>query len=162
MARMGRPPMPNEEHRRRGNPSRKSLPAPATVTTLGKAPESPPDGLGDAGVALWSWVVVHSPWVAASDVPTLWETCRLLDIRERIESGFAFDGDTVDGASGSLKPHPMWPTWVAVTKQIGVGLATLGLNPADRSRLGLGEIRAKTKLQELMEMEQRDRIARGG
>lgn len=149
MPRTGRPPMPIEEHRRRGNPSRKPLPAAMTGTGLRKAPESPPDGLGDAGRELWAWVVAHCPWVAVSDVPTLWELCRLLDVRGQIEGAFAVDGNTVDAASGSLKPHPLWPTWVAVTKQIGGLLGTLGLNPGERSRLGLGEIRAMSQLDEL-------------
>ena len=162
MARMGRPPIPIEEHRRRGNPSRKHLPSPATATAVGKAPESPPDGLGDVGASMWLWVVAHCRWVAVSDVPTLFEVCRLLDVRDRIEQGFVVDGDTVETAVGSLKPHPMWPTWVSVTKEIGGLLAVLGLNPGERARLGLGEIRAKSKLQELIERENEDRASRGG
>ena len=36
-------------------------------------------------------------------------------------------------------------------KQIASNLGMLGFTPTDRSRLGLAEIKAKSKLQELME-----------
>jgi hypothetical protein len=38
-----------------------------------------------------------------------------------------------------------------IEKQITQNLSLLGFTPTDRSRLGLAEIKAKSKLQELME-----------
>jgi len=38
-----------------------------------------------------------------------------------------------------------------IEKQIAQNLSLLGFTPTDRSRLGLAEIKAKSKLQELME-----------
>jgi len=38
-----------------------------------------------------------------------------------------------------------------IEKQIAANLSLLGFTPTDRSRLGLAEIKAKSKLQELME-----------
>ncbi len=40
---------------------------------------------------------------------------------------------------------------MATVKELGVCLSKLGLSPSDRSRLGVAEVKARSKLEELMD-----------
>lgn len=151
----GRPAKPIEQHRLAGNPSKKHLPdAPAVgeglagVNGIPAAPE-----LGDAGLALWEHVwVAGRTWLSPeSDRTIVTLLCEAQDdytlIRDGINSG-EIDRFYVT-ANGQMVTHPMVVQLQQLRTQMTAWLAAIGFSPADRSRLGLAEVRVRDELDEL-------------
>ena len=159
MPRTGRPPMPVELKRRLGNPGKRPLPDPVTVLaplSVIDRPATPDDGealiaaLLEAGAAAW---------IGTTDQLA---TLRLLqdgwDRRARLMTDIDRHGHTyaATGQGGTRHyPRPEVAILRDLERQITVWLSQLGLNPADRGRLGLAQVKARSKLEEL-----RDRRAR--
>ena len=130
--RNGPAPLPTEAHRRRGNPSKKSLPDPTTLTVLAAAGHAePPLPLGPTGRALWDTVREEAfAWVARGDALALAIACQALDERDALRAEVGGEGNRFDRAA--LR---------ALDKQIMEALGLFGLTPADRTRLGVAEVR---------------------
>ena len=99
--------------------------------------------LGEAGYQLWVEVFgVGELWVSAkTDTQLLQMVCELLDRREILREEFLAD-PTERKVNMSL---------LETEKLIQSSLSLLGFTPSDRSKLGLAEVKAKSKLEELME-----------
>lgn len=142
----GRPPKPTERKRKTGNPGKRKLPDLAAVTSLPPqmgTPE-PPRPLGAAGEAMWERVWARGrAWMAESDADLLLLTCEQMDERQQLRLKVLRDGDWRERSG--LR---------ALDKQIQDALSMLGFTPADRARLGLAEVKARSVLEEL-----RDRYA---
>jgi hypothetical protein len=142
MARTGRPPKPAEVKRRTGNPGKRALPEPSTVVALRPAdgvPPSPAELLTD-GAALWAKVwTAGAVWIAPStDMEAVAEVCRLTD-----DAAIARERYRATRDPGDLR------ALTAVSKLLQEALAAIGFNPTARSRLGVAEVKAQTKLEEL-------------
>lgn len=135
MTRTGRPPKPTELKRRLGNPGKRALPSAIAVVPavdIAQVADGPiVQGLVDSGAAAW---------IGATDIPTVRLAQRLWDDMERLRS--ALD------AEWSKDVHA---TYIATVKELRSCLSMLGLSPSDRSRLGVAEVKARSKLQELMD-----------
>lgn len=137
--RNGPPPTPNELARRRGNPSKKTLPKEASLVVLEgsrEAPE-PPVALEAYGRRLWdlAWREAHA-WLARTDTWVLALLCQDVDERESLRLA-ALEGED-------------WRARVALRtldKQITDRLQLLGFTPADRTRLGVAEVRIEDDLE---------------
>lgn len=145
MARAGRPPKPVEQKRALGNPGKRALPKAADVVVLPGAVGVPdpmrplgPDGL-DAWQRIWlagaTWV---SPKTDAEFVLTL---CEDIDERAALRAMVALSNDPAERRI--LRE---------LTKAVLHGLGQLGFSPADRSRLGVAEVKAISKLEQLQAM----------
>lgn len=152
----GRPAKPIEQHRLAGNPSKKQLPdAPAPgeglagVHGVPAAPE-----LGEAGLALWEHVwVAGRTWLSPeSDRTIVTLLCEAQDdyalIRDGINSG-EIDRFYIT-ANGQMVTHPLVVQLQQLRTQMTAWLAAIGFSPADRSRLGLAEVRVRDELDELL------------
>lgn len=134
----GRPPKPTEQKRRLGNPGKRALPV--AVVPISPAIR-PLEGLGELGLAFIE--AGAGAWLARADQ---------LGLLRLIEDGFD-------------EYQTLRTRWVAsdfsndtVMKRLGVvegnltkWLSLAGLTPVDRSRLGVAEVKAKSKLEEIME-----------
>lgn len=81
-----------------------------------------------------------APWIGETDMPTVRLAQRLWDDMEQLRS--ALDDEF----------HPKTHSaYIATVKELGVCLSKLGLSPSDRSRLGVAEVKARSKLEELMD-----------
>ena len=131
--------MPNEVMRRRGNPSKKSLPKEDNLVLLpgSKQPPKPPFTLGAKGKALWelAWREAHY-WLAPSDAHALALLCQDVDEREDLRKSVMASGDWRERSG--LR---------ALDKQITDRLQLLGFTPADRTRLGVAEVRVEDDLE---------------
>lgn len=132
---VGRPPKPIEQKRRLGNPGKRPLPVPLTV--LEPVPDAaiPTDALGqalrDAGAPAW---------LGQTDMPILTLAQRLAD-----------DADRLRRALDDEFNKDVHAAYVATLKEYRACLIELGLGPTARSRLGVAEVKARSKLEELMD-----------
>jgi P27 family predicted phage terminase small subunit len=144
MPRTGRPPKPIEQKKRLGNPGKRPLPdpvlavVPADVTHING--HGPKDGmelvqaLMDAGAK--EWVSETDALATMRLVKEAWdERARLKDIID--EEGYT------QIVKDRVWARPEVSMLREVEKQLTVWLAQLGLNPADRGRLGLAKVQAK-------------------
>lgn len=153
---VGRPAKPVESHRLAGNPSKKQLPdAPLPGAGLAAATDVPtPPSLGDDGLLLWSHVWrAGKQWLSPdSDQTIITLLCQAQDeheeIRRLIASGEIARYYTT--ANGQMVTHPMVTQLANLRAQMTSWLAAIGFSPADRSRLGLAEVRVRDELDDLV------------
>jgi hypothetical protein len=145
MAQVGRPPKPTEQKRLLGNPGKRALPNQENLILLPAITEipEPTRELSNDGMALWDRVWSSgSHWISPTfDIEILQLTCEMLDERTDLRRKVAIEGDPKDRRG--LRE---------LDKQIISNLSLLGFTPADRSRLGVAEVRAQTKLEKLRAM----------
>lgn len=172
----GRPAQPLERHLARGNPSRKDLVAPLPgrgLAALGAADELAfPEALNETGKVLWTeiWAGARSwlnPQLDRFAVESLcWDYQRLVALRSEIDAG-EIPMWTANEA-GRLFKHPAFGEVTSLEARVTSWSAQLGLNPSDRSRLGLTMVRVRDELDELndrrahrQELQDRQRSERG-
>lgn len=129
----GNPPTPLEVRRRTGNPSKRPMPDPSTLTMLPGAaePPEPMRPLGRAGRELWDRVwMAGAVWLARDiDSETLLITCEQMDERQQLR-GKVLNQDDWRARQGLR----------ALDAQILGGLGAMGFNPTDRARLAVAEV----------------------
>ena len=140
---MTNPPRPVEMKRKLGNPGKRAMPKEGSVMEIEGGYREPLRPLGEAGYQLWAEVFgVGELWVSPkTDTQLLQMVCELLDRREILREEFLAD-PTERKVNMSL---------LETEKLIQSSLSLLGFTPSDRSKLGLAEVKAKSKLEELMD-----------
>jgi hypothetical protein len=140
---MPNPPKPIEQKRLLGNPGKRAMPDADGTITLYSGSREPLNPLGSAGQALWDSVFAEGEiWVSPrTDVAWLQVVCELLDRREILKQEWLADPTNRQVNMSLLETE----------KLLQSGLGLLGFTPTDRSRLGVAEVKAKSKLEELME-----------
>lgn len=143
MATMGRPPVPIEQKRLLGNPGRRPLPESSTLQQLEpiKNIPEPPRQLFEAGQELWNRVWQNGmSWISPhSDIELLLMTCEQID--ERIKLRTSVWNNNRSDERKALR---------ALDKEIVSNLSLLGFSPADRTRLGVAEVKKLSKLEEIL------------
>lgn len=134
MARTGRPPKPVEQKRRAGNPGRRPLPDGSALAAVPAADVAPVEL--DVADTIAGVFAAGSHWLAATDVTALALLRESLEERQSLR-------DAVLAGHGDRKELR------ALDKQVVELLSALGFDPAARSRLGLAEVKAATKLEQL-------------
>lgn len=157
MATVGRPAKPVEQKRRLGNPGKRALPEPASVAALPALVDETPASLGEAGRELWTAVTAAGKaWLAPSDHPMLQMLCELADRRETFLQSLAVHGPLIERpGDGHLVANPVGAMLATTEKQMVHIAASLGLTPADRSRLGVAEVKARNAFEEMLARRQR-------
>lgn len=153
---VGRPAKPVEQHRLAGNPSKKTLPdAPFAGQGLRSAEGVPTAPLlGEHGIALWNHVwVAGRTWLSPeSDVTIVTMLCEAQDdyalIRDLLNSGA--EPRFYITANGQMVTHPLVTQLQNLRAQMTSWLAAIGFSPADRSRLGLAEVRVRDDVDDLL------------
>jgi P27 family predicted phage terminase small subunit len=155
----GRPPKPTEVKRALGNPGKRPLPqAPKAGEGLPASNGIPkaPRELGKKGKELWNKV-----WAAGEisnhlsplmDTTLILMLCQAYDQVEWYESKLEPRGDTERVylmSNGAYSPHPYVKEIHTLTAKITAWLSMLGFSPTDRTRLGIGEVKASDPLDEL-------------
>lgn len=141
----GQPPKPVELKKRLGNPGKRPLPSP--VTTIRPVQVAVVNGHGPTtGLELVEALMAAGAqdWIGETDalatlrlVKDAWDERRHL--REYIEK----EGHVVLDDRGNHKANPAVAQLRELERQLTTWLAQLGLNPADRGRLGLAQVQAK-------------------
>jgi hypothetical protein len=139
----GRPPKPIEQKRLLGNPGKRALPNQNEIILMTQndwMPE-PPRPLLKYGQELWDRIWgMGATWVSdKTDLELLMMTCEMVDERWNLRVKVMQSDD-----------HRMRRGLRELDRQIVSNLSLLGFTPSDRARLGVAEIKARSKLQELM------------
>lgn len=152
--------VPIEVMRARGNPSHRPLPDIRYTQGLASAEDvdmtvHTPHQLGDAGKALWLYMWnAGAVWISPqTDVAAVTILCEITDFAQIMRAKFIQTGEICYSRE-----------YIAATdKQIAL-LRELGLSPASRTKLGVAEVKSKSRLEQLRldrEREERKR-ANGG
>tara|TARA_R110000822_G_scaffold10078_11_gene38493 strand:- start:867 stop:1313 length:447 start_codon:yes stop_codon:yes gene_type:complete len=141
----GRPPKPVEQKRAIGNPGKRPLPDARDVVVIPAALETPAPNrkLFTQGQAFWDKVwEIGGLWISpTTDYEIMLMTAEMIDERGNLRAKVLTDGSPKDRRA--LRE---------LERAITGNLAQLGLNPAERTRLGLAEVKRQSKLAELKGM----------
>ena len=144
---MPNPPKPTERKRKTGNPGRRPLPDLKNVIALPMADTTPepPRPLGQEGMKLWNRIWDSGrTWISpTSDIELVTILCESMDERTLLRLTVLRGTD--------------WRDRVALRTlegQLVSILSALGLNPTDRSRLGVAEVKARGALEDLLSKHQ--------
>lgn len=150
----GPPPQPIERKRRLGNPGHESLPAPETMLPAPRAADphgnlpAAPDSLGDTGASVWRQALaLGDRWIAATDLRLLTRYCEALDEREELQALVAANGLLTTGSQGQDVIHPAYKALKDLDKDLTKYEGLLGFTPADRTRIGVAEVREVSALE---------------
>lgn len=142
MAQTGRPPRPVEQKRLLGNPGRRPLPEEGALQALPRAAETPEPTrpLLKYGRELWDKVWEQAlNWISPNtDFELLLMTCEMVDERWNLRVK-VMQNDDPKQRRGLRE----------LDRLIIQNLSLLGFTPADRTRLGVAEVKAMSKLDEL-------------
>lgn len=147
----GPPPKPVELKRRLGNPGKQRLPEPLVVLPAAAlAVPEPPRGLLKFGKEAWTrfWRAGGAWLSPEADLTWLLLLCQAHDERGALRRVLRREGHFTTGSRGQLVTHPAVGQLRALEVQITRWLALGGFTPADRSRLGLAEVRRVSRLEE--------------
>jgi hypothetical protein len=141
----GRPSKPAEQKRLLGNPGKRALPSNAIAIPMVVEPPTPHRPLLKYGQELWDKVwSMGATWISANtDTELLLMTCEMIDERWNLRIKVMQTDDSK--LRRGLRE---------LDRQIVSQLSLLGFSPADRSRLGVAEVKAMSKLEELLTMKE--------
>lgn len=136
----GRPSKPTEQKRLLGNPGKRALPSNAITLAMATETPTPQRPLLTHGQALWDRVWgMGATWLSVNtDTELLLMTCEMIDERWNLRIK-VMQTDDAKLRRGLRE----------LDRQIVSNLSLLGFSPADRSRLGVAEVKAMSKLEEL-------------
>jgi hypothetical protein len=143
----GRPAKPIEQKRLIGNPGRRPLPTDALeLRGIIEIPE-PSRPLLKYGREAWDRVwQTGAHWVSPNtDIELLLMTCEMIDERWNLRVKVLQTDDW--RLRRGLRE---------IERQIVSNFSLLGFSPSDRARLGVAEVKVRSKLQELMQKNERN------
>lgn len=148
----GPPPRPVEKNRKLGNPGKRKLPSRSNVVALPSIRSEKPETLGPDGSRFWNETMsVCSGWLANSDYEMVRLCAEAMDRRAFILRVLAEEGWSVMTDKGYPYKHPLVSPLMELEAQIGKWMGVLGMTPADRTRMGVAEIKARSVLESLRE-----------
>lgn len=146
----GRPPVPAERKRKLGNPGKRDLPALASVAPVAPVQTVAPDHLGPEGREAWDSVVRGCVWLAETDHLTLKLACEKIDRREHFARLLAESDPVLFTDKAYAYANPLVGMLSTIETEIAKLFAALGLTPADRTRMGVAEVKAKNAFEEML------------
>ena len=145
---------PNEIKRRNGNPGKQKLPDLNKVIALPRFSAEPPAHLSEVGCELWREVLNLAPWIANTDGTILLELCEKMELKKQIQDQLKPEQFILFTDKGYAYQNPLFGMLSTVQGDIVKNLSLLGLTPSDRSKLGVAEVKARGKLEELLQQKQ--------
>lgn len=146
----GPPRTPREVKRSRGTLRKDRDPAPlAIIPPASSESREVPAQLADEGAKLWRMALDYAPWLATSDLVNLRLMCEAMDRRSELQALLAESGFVLYTDKGYAYLNPAHGALATTEAQITRWMSLLGLTPADRSRLGVAEVKARSALEQL-------------
>jgi P27 family predicted phage terminase small subunit len=124
---------------------------PVTVVAAPAALPPPPDTLGASGRAHWCRVWNQGrAWLCELDYGAAQRYCETFDLRDSMIAAVRAEGLTTAGSTGQPTAHPLIARIEAFNAELRLLEGQLGLTPSARATIGLGEVRAVSKLDEML------------
>lgn len=143
---MPNPPKPIEQKRLTGNPGKRAMPKDGELVVMPQVDNPKPlRPLGETGLAFWdeAWGKGQL-WLGRTDKWLVQLTAEMLDEREALRLSVMANADAEDSWRDRRQLRDL-------ERSIVSNLSLLAWTPVDRSRYGLAEVKAKSKLAEFME-----------
>jgi len=112
--------------------------------------------LSEAGAKMWTDVRAMAPWIANTDGKLLIELCEKMDKKYELKEKLAASDFVLYTDKGYAYANPLFGMLNTVENDIVKLLSLLGLTPTDRSKLGVAEVKAKGKLEALLEQQKKN------
>ena len=123
---------------------------PDIASTHAIAPLSlPPDTLGEVGLAAWHEIHWAAPWLGESDRESLALYCEKAERRAEMVEKLQNTDFVLLTDKGYAYANPLVGMISTIETEMTKLLSLIGLTPADRSRLGLAEVKAASTLEKL-------------
>lgn len=144
---MPNPPKPIEQKRLIGNPGRRPLPKDAVVLPQLDMKPAPLRPLGVTGMAFWdeAWNKGQL-WLGRTDAWLVQLTAEMLDERDELRQ--ILSERVAKGDADSWRDRRQLRD---LERSLISNLSLMAWTPVDRSRYGLAEVKAKSKLAEFMD-----------
>lgn len=146
----GPKPKPNELKRVLGNPGKRKLPDVSNVIALPRIDDKPPAQLSKGAKKLWTDIRAMAPWIANSDGIALIELCEKFDRKTYLAKKLKETEYVLFTDKGYAYANPLVGMISTTENEILKLLSVLGLTPSDRSKLGVAEVKVRSKLDELL------------
>ena len=143
---MPNPPKPIEQKRLTGNPGKRAMPKDGQLVVMPQVENPKPlRPLGKTGTAFWdeAWGKGQL-WLGRTDKWLVQLTAEMLDEREVLRKAVMTNAKAEDSWRDRRQLRDL-------ERSIVSNLSLLAWTPVDRSRYGLAEVKAKSKLAEFME-----------
>ena len=147
----GRPPKPTEQKRLLGNPGKGKLPDPNKVIALPHLSD-PPVHLSKSAKQTWTEIIQTAPWVANTDGKVLLELCEKIELKKDLQRKLNESEYVLYTDKGYAYANPLFGMLSTTTTEIVKLLSMLGLTPVDRTKMGVAEVKARSKIEELLAM----------
>ena len=143
---MPNPPKPIEQKRLTGNPGKRAMPKDGELVVMPQVDNPKPlRPLGETGLAFWDEAGGKGQlWLGRTDKWLVQLTAEMLDERESLRLSVLANADAEDSWRDRRQLRDL-------ERSIVSNLSLLAWTPVDRSRYGLAEVKAKSKLAEFME-----------
>ena len=140
---------PTETKRLLGTARKDRIPVALTVVPPADLVAAP-EHYGSAGIRMWHHCrVIAGAWIADSDLESVKLLCEGMDRRAELIARLANDGYVLFTDKGYAYQHPAYGALATLEAQITKWLSQLGLNPSDRGRLGVAEVKAQSALERI-------------
>lgn len=146
--------MPNEQKRLLGNPGRRPIPDPVVLLDAARAVPDPSVELASEGAAVWQrlWTYAGAWLSPTTDLGLVERYCLAHDDVASLRAQVASEGYLTKSTKGTYIKHPAYALQLERERDLLAMERLLGLNPLDRTRLGLAEVRKQTGMEALKEV----------
>jgi P27 family predicted phage terminase small subunit len=142
---------PTELKRALGNPGRRKLPDEGKVIVLQQLASQPPSHLSKVQKEKWAELRRLAPWIAVTDEPLLTSLVEKMARQKQLSKELKKANFLLYTDKGYAYANPLFSMLSTVETEIFKLLCQLGLTPVDRSKMGVAEVKARTKLEEIIQ-----------
>jgi hypothetical protein len=140
-------PTPPSRAQQVGNPGHRALRVLSGAGWDLEALPLAPSNLGADGLAAWA-IMERCPWIRMSDTAIATMFAEGLDRRAQLRADVSAT-PYVAGSTGQLRAHPASALLSSLERQLESWARLLLLSPDDRLRVGVAEVKVRSKLEEL-------------
>lgn len=141
---------PTELKRALGNPGKRKLPDKNKVIMLPQIASQPPVHLTEDQKIKWTELRKLAPWIAVTDEPLLTSLVEKMERQKQLAQELQSSKFVLYTDKGYAYANPLFGMLSTVETEIFKLLCQLGLTPVDRSKMGVAEVKARTKLEEIL------------
>ena len=147
----GPQPKPNEVKRLLGNPGGRKLPDQKNLIMLPQLAGQPPAHLSKIQKEKWAELRRLAPWIAVTDEPLLTSLVEKMTRQKELSKKMKNSEFVLYTDKGYAYANPLFGMLSTIETEIFKLLCQLGLTPVDRSKMGVAEVKARTKLEEIIQ-----------